>query len=158
MRTIDGIDTGILMLLEESPRETVLGLARRLALARNTVQAHLDRLERRGLLSRTSNRALLEAIGHPILAFTTVEAAQGRLREVVAGLAELPEVLDAHATLGEGDLVCRVAARSAEHLYDVVDKILHIPGVERTRSSLAARELLPLRIDPLLQEWAHGRR
>ena len=42
----------------------------------------------------------LRAIGYEVLAFTTLEIAQGRLADVVEHLRAIPEVLEAHATSG----------------------------------------------------------
>jgi DNA-binding Lrp family transcriptional regulator len=147
---LDAIDLEVVLAMGQNPRETVLALAARLGLARNTVQARLGRLEERGLLARGSSRALLTAAGYPVRAYITIETAQGRLRDVVAALAAVPEVLEAFAVMGEGDLMCQVAARDTDHLYDVVEQLLHVPGIQRTRSALAMRELLPFRVEPLL--------
>lgn len=150
MRKLDPIDVQLVLALAAAPRDTVLALASRLGLARNTVQARLARLEESGLLTRGANRALLTAAGYPVLAYITIETAQGRLRDVVAALAAMPEILEAHAVTGDGDLICQVAARDTDHLYDVIEHLLHVPGIERTRSSLAMRELVPFRVEPLL--------
>lgn len=151
MRTLDRIDTQLVLALASTPRETVLALAARLGLARNTVQTRIGRLEEAGLLMRGSNRALLAAAGYPVLAYITIETAQGRLRDVVTALGAVPEILEAEAVTGDGDLICQVAARDTDHLYDIVEHLLHVPGIQRTRSSLAMRELVPFRVEPLLR-------
>ncbi|HWN28067.1 MAG TPA: winged helix-turn-helix transcriptional regulator, partial [Actinomycetospora sp.] len=53
---VDAIDARLLEALGEEPRATVVALAERLGLARNTVQARLTRLESRGVLGDPARR------------------------------------------------------------------------------------------------------
>ena len=91
-------------------------LARQLGVARGTIQARLDKLQARGVITGFDPDLDLETLGYEVLAFVTLEIAQGRLDDVVEHLADIPEVLEAHATTGPGDLHCRVVARTNEHL------------------------------------------
>ncbi len=154
VRRLDTIDARILLALDEDPRATVLGLSRQLGLARGTVQAHLERLESDGVLHRFSRRLAPAALGFSISAFVMVEIVQGQQEDTLDRLRRTPEVLEVHGITGDGDLMCRVVARDADDLYRVGQDVLAIPGVVRTRTSLAMRELVPYRIDPLLSELA----
>ena len=79
----------------------------------------------------------LKAMGYDVLAFVTLEIAQGQERAALAELVAIPEVLEIHKTTGPGDLICRVIARTNEHLHVVLEQVLAAPGVQRTTSSLA---------------------
>ena len=87
-----------------------------------------------------------------MLAFTSIEIAQGRLHDVVEHLRDIPEVLEAHATTGIGDLHCRVVARTNSHLQDVVNRILEVQGIDRTTTVIALSEQIPYRVLPLVEE------
>jgi DNA-binding Lrp family transcriptional regulator len=76
-------------------------------------------------------------MGYTVLAFMTLEIAQGQESAALAELVAIPEVLEIHKTTGPGDLVCRVVARTNDHLHAVIEKVLAAPGVRRTTSSLA---------------------
>ena len=151
MRRLDTTDARILLALDSDPRATVLGLSRRLGLARGTVQAHLERLEGDGVLARFSRRLAPSALGYSVTAFVVVEIHQRSQEVVLAGLSAIPEVLEVHGITGEGDLMCRVVARDADDLYQVGQQVLALDGVTRTKTSLAMRELVPYRVDPLLE-------
>ena len=56
------------------------------------------------------------AAGFPVQAFVSLEIAQGSLDDVAAELAALPAVLEAYATTGSSDVLCRLAASSHEDL------------------------------------------
>src|SRR5215207_4048337 len=147
---IDRLDARLLEAVAESPRAGVMELARKLKVARGTVQARLEKLQRRGVVTGFSPDIDLRALGYDVLAFVTLEIAQGRLTDVVEHLAGIPEVLEVHATTGPGDLHARVVARTNEHLQHVIGAILKVQGINRTTTQIALSEQLPLRILPLV--------
>jgi DNA-binding Lrp family transcriptional regulator len=129
--------TSLLSVLADVTRPNVLELSRRLGLARNTVQARIDRLQDSGVIAGWGPVVDLKASGFTVLAFMTLEIAQGQESAALAELVAIPEVLEIHKTTGPGDLVCRVVARTNDHLHAVIEKVLAAPGVRRTTSSLA---------------------
>ena len=151
---IDDLDARLIAALAAAPRAAVLDLARRLGVARGTVQARLDKLQRRGVITGFGPDLSARALGYGVVAFTTIEIVQGRLADVVAHLRAIPEVLEAHATTGPGDLHCRLAARSNEHLQDVINRVLDVGGIARTETHVALSEQIPLRLVPLAGEAA----
>jgi DNA-binding Lrp family transcriptional regulator len=149
-RAVDDLDARLLAALDESPRAGVLDLARRLRVARGTVQARLEKLQQRGVVIGFGPQLDLPAMGYEVLAFTTLEIAQGRLADVVDHLRAIPEVLEAHATSGPGDLHCRVVARTNEHLQSVINRILEVQGIDRTSTVIALSTQIPFRTLPLV--------
>jgi DNA-binding Lrp family transcriptional regulator len=147
---IDALDARLLRAVAETPRAGVMELARQLQVARGTVQARLEKLQRRGVVRGFTPDIDLRAIGYDVLAFVTLEIAQGRVADVVAHLAGIPEVLEVHATTGPGDLHARVVARTNEHLQHVIGAILTVDGISRTTTQIAMTEQLPLRVLPLI--------
>jgi DNA-binding Lrp family transcriptional regulator len=123
--------------LPEVTRPNVLELSRRLGIARNTAQARLDRLQESGTVTGFEPVLDLRAQGYGVLAFTTLEIAQGSEAGVIDGLAQIPEVLEVHKVTGPGDLLCRIVATTNEHLHDVLERVLANPGIRRTTTALA---------------------
>ncbi|MEP1126498.1 MAG: Lrp/AsnC family transcriptional regulator [Ilumatobacter sp.] len=135
--TIDDLDVRLIRLMRSSPNLPVVEMARRLGAARGTVQARLDRLDRDGVITGFGPDVGAAAVGHGVLAFTTLEIAQGSGGQIVDGLREVPEVLEVHAVTGPGDLHLKVVARSNDHLHEVLERVLALPGITRTRTQLA---------------------
>ena len=133
----DALDARLIGLLRATPNLPVVEMARRLDVARGTVQARLDRLARDGIIVGFGPDLDASAAGFGVLAFTTLEIAQGSDAQILAGLADIGEVLEVHAVTGPGDLHLRVVARSNEHLHDVLQRILQLPGITRTQTQLA---------------------
>jgi DNA-binding Lrp family transcriptional regulator len=147
---IDELDARLIQAMKATPRAGVMELARQLNVARGTVQARLDKLQRKGVITGFGPDLDLAALGYDVLAFVTLEIAQGRVADVVAHLAGIPEVLEVHATTGPGDLHARVVARTNEHLQHVIGAILTVDGISRTTTQIAMTEQLPLRVLPLI--------
>ncbi|GAA2473474.1 Lrp/AsnC family transcriptional regulator [Streptomyces sp. NPDC059506] len=148
---VDALDARILRLMLEQPRTSVREYARILGVARGTVQARLDRLEREGVVTGFGPRLSAAALGHPVLAFVHIEVTQGHLDDVGDRLAAVPEIVEVFSTTGEGDLLTRCVARDNTHLEDVVQKIIRMPGVVRTRTEVAMRERVAHRMLPLVE-------
>lgn len=148
-RAIDDLDRRLIRALADNPRAGVMELTRKLGVARATTQARLDKLMARGVLG-FGPVIDPRGLGYEVVAFTTIEIAQGRLADVVEHLREIPEVLEAQATTGPGDLHCRVVARSNEHLQEVVNRMLEVQGIDRTTTVIAMTDQIPYRALPLL--------
>ncbi len=149
-RPLDALDVDLLGALRAHPRAGVLELSRILRVARGTVQARLDRLERSGVVTGYGPDVDLAAAGYPVQAFVTLEIAQGALDEVTAELDALPAVLEAYATTGSSDVVCRLAARSNEDLQDTLLALNRSPTVARSTSVVVLSTVVAPRTLPLL--------
>ncbi len=137
MTDLDDIDVNLLRILHHRPRVPIAELARLAHVARGTAQARLERMERGGVIVGYGPDVDPTAIGYHVLAFCTLQIAQGRGDAVVAALERIPNVLEVHAVTGTGDLLCRVAARSNDDLHRVLQRMLAAPGVQRTETHLA---------------------
>ncbi|KQM37349.1 MULTISPECIES: Lrp/AsnC family transcriptional regulator [Microbacterium] len=151
MSKLDAVDLDLLRALSADPRATVVALAEKLGLSRNTVQARMSRLERGGVFLSYERTLSAEALGFPIEAFLQVTVRQAELPAIRAELAKVPEVLQAHGLSGQVDLLVRVACRDTQHLFDTDARILAIEGVERTETSLVMGEVIGYRVGPLMQ-------
>lgn len=149
---IDGLDAALIELLAAEPRVGVLEASRRLGVARGTVQARLDRLQSRGVVTGYGPDISPAALGYGVTAFVTLEIRQAGGRDVVAErLASIAEVLEAHTITGSGDMLCRVVARDNADLQRVIDSLVSVPGVTRTATVIALAAPVGYRILPLVR-------
>ncbi|MDT2005306.1 Lrp/AsnC family transcriptional regulator [Rhodococcus opacus] len=154
--TVDSLDAKILGALTEDPRATVIALADRTGLSRNTVQARLGKLERQGVLHSFERRIDPGALGYPLTAFILTSVTQRKLAPVADALDGIPEVVEVHGLSGATDLLIHVVARDADDLYRIAGRILDIDGVEQTTTSLVMRKLVDYRLTPLLEQLVDG--
>ena len=149
---LDAIDERLIAALALFPRVGMLQIAREIGVARNTAQAHLDRLIREGVITGFGPELDLRRLGYGVSAFVTLEIAQGRGPAVDGHLAAIPEVVEAYMTTGSSDLLCRVVARDNDHLGQLVSRIVDLPGITRTTTAL----ILATRIAPRSRDVVHA--
>jgi DNA-binding Lrp family transcriptional regulator len=147
---IDELDARLLRELDAAPRVGVLEVSRRLGVARATVQARLDRLVRRGVISSFSPTIDPDALGFQVTAFATLEIRQGRGAQVLDHLGQIPEVLEVHTITGQGDMLCRLVARSNHDLQHVIDRVTEFEEIVRTSTVIALSNPISHRVLPLV--------
>jgi DNA-binding Lrp family transcriptional regulator len=151
---IDELDVALLQALTDHPRAGALELARLTGVARATVTARVEILERSGVVTGYGPDIDLVAAGLGVQAFVTLEIAQGAIEDVERDLQEIPGVLEAYATTGTGDVLCRVAAGSHEALQRILVTLNRSPTVVRSTSVVILSRLVPFRTLPLLRSVA----
>ena len=154
---IDELDVRLIELLATEPRVGVLEASRRLGVARGTVQARIDRLQSRGVITGYGPDIDPAALGYSVTAFVTLEIRQAGGHDPIRDrLADIAEVLEAHTITGAGDMLCRVVARDNADLQRVIDAIVEVPGVVRTSTVIALAAPVDYRILPLARAAARS--
>ena len=152
---VDHIDVALIELLAAEPRVGVLEASRRLGVARGTVQARLERMRERGVITGYGPDVDPAALGYEVTAFITLEIRQAGGHDPVAErLAAIPEVLEVHTITGAGDMLCRVVARSNADLQRVLDAIVSTTGVVRSATLISLATQVPYRVLPLVRATA----
>jgi DNA-binding Lrp family transcriptional regulator len=151
---IDALDGRLIRLLAAEPRIGVLEASRRLGVARGTVQARLDRMLAQGVVRGFGPDVDPAALGYPVTAFATLEIKQGLGGAVREHLAAVPEVLELHTITGQGDMLCRLVARSNADLQRVIDRVVGFEGIVRAATAIVMENPVPLRVIPLVVQAA----
>jgi DNA-binding Lrp family transcriptional regulator len=87
-----------------------------------------------------------------VTAFLTLQLRQGAGHDVVARHLEgIAEVTEAHTITGEGDMWCRVVARSNADLQRVIDAVLDHTGIVRSTTVIALDTQIRPRVLPLVR-------
>ncbi len=130
---IDENDRKLLNLLAENARMPVSDLARRLGLARSTVQARIDRMEQTGIISGYTLRT--GGLLRPHLRATVLVSIEPRSGPAVLGrLKSLAGVEAVHTTSGRFDLLVQVTASTTSELDETLDQIGEARGVRGSES------------------------
>ena len=126
---MDESDEAILALLAQKARMPVAVVAKKLHLARSTVQARLDRLEAGGVIAGYSVRLGAAARAQRIRGTALLAIEPTALGAIIARLGALPEVTAAHTTSGRFDLLVSLSTGTTEDLDRALDIIAEVPGV-----------------------------
>lgn len=131
---MDDLDRNILAQLSGDARMSVAVLARRLRVARSTVQARLERLESTGAIAGYTLRLGEAARGARIRATVLLGIEPRAQAGVLSRLKSLPQVERVHTTSGRVDLLLQLATSSTTELDETLDRIGGIEGVRSSES------------------------
>ena len=135
-RALSDLDRRLLAMLREDSRQPVTKLAGDLGLSRANVYARLSRLEELGVIGGYTVRLGESYDRRLIRAQVMIKVAPKESRAVEAALRAIPEVRVLHSVSGDFDMIAVAATASVARMDEVIDSIGHLPGVERTTSSI----------------------
>ena len=116
------------------------------------MQARLERMAERGVITGYGPEVDPAALGYEVTAFITLEIRQAGGHDPVAErLAAIPEVLEVHTITGAGDMLCRVVARGNADLQRVLDAIVSTEGVVRSATLISLATQVRYRVLPLVR-------
>ncbi|MBS0563291.1 MAG: Lrp/AsnC family transcriptional regulator [Proteobacteria bacterium] len=131
---MDDLDRAMLALLGSDARISIATLARRLKVARSTIQARLERLETTGVIAGYTVK-LGEAARQGRIRATVLLTIEPRSQaNVLSRLKSIAEVERVHTTSGRVDLLLQVSAPSTAVLDATLDQIGEMTGVKSSES------------------------
>jgi len=133
---MDDLDRQLIGALRTNARATVASLAKKLRVARGTVQNRINKLEKDGTILGYTVRLRPQTEEHRIAALMTIAVEGNRTDEVVRTLRGDPAVTALHSTNGRWDLVAELRADSLEAFDQVLGRIRMVEGIAGTETSL----------------------
>ena len=133
-------DTKLLTLLKANAREPTASLARKLGLARSTVQERIARLEREGIIKGYTVRLSEEAETRRLRAVVMISADPKQADRVNAELKRMAEVHSLAAVSGAFDMMAVVETDTSARMDSALDRIGRATGVARTVTSIILSE------------------
>jgi DNA-binding Lrp family transcriptional regulator len=136
LATLDELDRALLTRLQANARAPVTTLAKQLGVARTTVLARIEKLEKTGVITGYSVRLNQAALEHSLEAYVGISVAPRAGRDVVKRLQAMPEIKRMCSVSGEFDYVAWIRADNANTLDVCLDEIGDIDGVLKTTTSI----------------------
>jgi len=133
-------DARLVTLLRANAREPTASLARKLGLARSTVQERIARLERDGVIKGYTVRLSDEGAPPAIRAVVMISTDPKQADRVSVELKKMPEVRSLAALSGSFDLIATIETETPARIDALLDRIGRAPGVARTVSSIILSE------------------
>ncbi len=143
---MDALDRKILAVLQEDGRLSVTDLAARVGLSVSPCHRRLRELERSGAIR--GYRAVVDAdrlgLGFEALVFLTMRQEDRQtLMAFEAGVAGIPEVVQAQRLFGDPDYLLRVVTADLAAYQRLQDeKLSALPGVLRMTSTLVMKRIV----------------
>lgn len=133
---MDDLDRRLISLLRADARTSVASLAKKLGVARGTVQNRMAKLEHDGTIVGYTVRLKPDVQEQSIRALMTLAADGNQVDAVVKTLRGDPAVASLHSTNGRWDLVAELRADSLTAFDRVLGRISRTPGVTSSETSL----------------------
>ena len=130
MIEIDVNDEKLIALLKANARMSVAEIAKRLGLARTTVQTRLDRLENKDIITGYGVRFGDAYAAKRIRATILAQIASRETTSIIGYLRSIPEVERVHTTSGRSDLIIEIAVTDLARLDQIIDDIEEQQGFE----------------------------
>lgn len=133
---MDNIDRALVALLRDNARTPVLTLAKKLGVARATVQNRITKLEEQGVILGYTIHLRADAPEQGVRAITSIAISGHHAAEVKRALRGHPNVVAIHTTNGRWDLMAELRADTLEGFDRVLNSIRSIPHIENTETSI----------------------
>lgn len=133
---MDDTDRELIALLREDARASVASLAKRLRVARGTVQNRIAKLEASGTIVGYTVRLKPDAEAQRIAALMSIAVEGNRGEAVLRALRGDPAVQTLHTTNGRWDIVAELRADDLPAFDAVLGRIRQVPGIAQTETSL----------------------
>ena len=149
------LDAALIELLAAEPRVGVLEASRRLRVARGTVQARLERMQDRGVITGYGPEVDPAALGYEVTAFITLE-----IRQAAAtirwpnGWPRSPRCSKCIRSPAPATCSAGWSPASNADLQRVLDAIVSTDGVVRSATVISLATQVPYRVLPLVRSAA----
>lgn len=129
-------DRELVSLLKLNARESVASLARKLGVARSTVQERIRRLEAAGTIAGYTVRMGQTAERPALTAHVLLETDPKRADNIIRQMKSLAAIRGLYALSGSFDYLAIVETASTREMDEILDRIGRIEGVAKTETSI----------------------
>jgi DNA-binding Lrp family transcriptional regulator len=133
---MDDLDRQLIALLRANARTPVATLAKRLEVARGTVQNRIAKLERDGVIAGYTVRLQAADDDRRVVALMLLAVEGPAVEDVIDRLRGDPAVTALHTTNGRWDIVAELRADTLEEFDRVLGRIRRIDGVATSETNL----------------------
>ncbi len=133
---MDDLDRELISLLCDDGRATLASLAKKLRVARGTVQNRLARLEKNGTIIGFTVRLRPLTEEHRIRGWMSIAVEGNRAEAVIKALRTDPAVASLHSTNGRWDIVAELRTENLPAFDQVLRRIRLVEGISDTETSL----------------------
>lgn len=140
---LDAIDYRILKFLIANARMPYLEIARECGISGAAIHQRIRKLEDAGVILGSHLIVDPKLMGFDVCAHISITMKDPQLlQQTVEELKTVPEIVECHFITGKGNILIKMYCVDNEHLMRTVfDRILRIPGISSTETSLSLQEL-----------------
>jgi len=133
---LDDLNKQILKELRENCRRSYRELAKALDLSPAALIERIKKIENSGYIINYSANLDFLKLGYEFMAIVQISISHGALLDVQEKISKLPGVAAVYDITGEYDSTAIVICKSRSELSALIKKLLRIPYVEKTNTSM----------------------
>jgi Lrp/AsnC family transcriptional regulator for asnA, asnC and gidA len=141
---LDSVDKGIINMLQKDAKTPYAEIGEKLFVAAGTVHARIKKLEKMGILEKSTYKINYKLTGYDIVCFIGIFLKSSDLYSgVISEIEKIKEVVNVHYTTGQYSMFVKIVCSDTNHLRQVLhDKLQKIEGIQRTETLLSLEESL----------------
>ena len=133
---MDDLDRNLLALLRDDARASIASLAKKLQVARGTIQNRIARMQADGTIVGYTVRLKPHAEAQHIRAIMTIAVEGNRTQSVLRSLRGEPAVVGLHSTNGRWDFVAELRVDTLQEFDRLIARISLFEGVTKSETNL----------------------
>lgn len=135
------IDRKLLDILYLDSRKKLSEIAEILGVSVTSVHNRIRALEERGVIKKFTVQIDSEKIGNDLTAVISLEIKVNYLHEINIHLQSIPEIIALYNVTGDEDIIAICRFRDRQHLNKVIQEILKIEHITKTKTKIALQIL-----------------
>lgn len=135
-QTLDQTDRQLIALLRTHARMPIVDIARKLGVARATVQNRMRKLELTGVILGYTVVVRAGIADLPVRALMSIACGARFEAKVIQKLRGLPAIVAIHHTTGQWDVIAEIRAESLMDLNRIVSEIRVFDGITKTETNV----------------------
>ena len=136
MVTLDATDTKLIRILRSNARLPVVDIAKEMGVSRATVQNHLTKLEKSGVILGYTVNLKTSSEQDKVKAIMNIKANGRKETKIADTLKGFPAIASLYSTNGHWDLIANIETDSLESFNQLLSKIRLVEGVTATETHL----------------------
>ena len=133
---LDKIDRTIITTLVSDARTPFRKIARELDVSPDTINNHFEKLKKEGVIIGSTVVLNPEKIGYTAIVRFRFKVKPTFSSEILSIIIKIPNIIVATKLMGEFDLIALGVVKDFNHLFNLIDKFVKIPNIEKVDVSL----------------------
>ena len=134
---MDDVDRKIIEVLRGAGRTSYVALAKKVGLSSPAVHERVNKLEAQGVITGYHAEVDPRAVGLDVTALVGVFTQGGHDERIVEALRIMPEIEDCMYVAGDESYFVKIKAADMQELERTLLAVTDLPGVTRTRTTIA---------------------
>ena len=133
---MNNLDGQIIALLKRNARISVTQMAQELNVSRVTIDTHIKKMERSGVITGYTVKLGTEEFRHKVSGWILINVTANEEESAIERLIAMPEITRLHTTNGKWDLAAEIQVLSLESFDATISKLRQVKGIMDTDTSL----------------------